>query len=222
MAISNSSQIDLERSVYWALRAKLIEKGYLPNSESFTGNPNGYTAAVNAIIALKGFSIELFGVGANLERGIKESPRITIDSRAFSKGEIGFTQAPYFEATGNTTNKKKAPATTMNLVIEVTLTSRNSTQDRVLNEVFAEVFESYGYLNHHEISGINFFYERDIARDYRGVNAGLLDRTYPLVFKDLLEKSPKILNTTANISEIKIDLIPEPNKGTIDTITIVP
>ena len=79
----NSQEI-IERSIYVALLNMAIKLGYTINPEDYLptseANAKRFQEDLKKITDDKGFYVGIFGVGNNHSRGIKETPRIVVDS----------------------------------------------------------------------------------------------------------------------------------------------
>lgn len=88
----NSQEI-IERSIYVAILNMAIKLGYTINPEDYlptsAANAERFKEDLKKITDEKGFYVSIFGVGNNHSKGIKETPRIVVDSEGFYPGDIG-------------------------------------------------------------------------------------------------------------------------------------
>ena len=88
----NSQEI-IERSIYAAILNMAIKLGYTINPEDYlptsASNAERFKEDLKKITDKKGFYVSIFGVGNNHSKGIKETPRIVVDSEGFYPGDIG-------------------------------------------------------------------------------------------------------------------------------------
>lgn len=76
-----------------ALLNMAIELGYTINPEDYLptseANAERFKEDLKNITQDKGFYIGIFGVGNNHSKGIKETPRMVVDSEGFYPGDVG-------------------------------------------------------------------------------------------------------------------------------------
>lgn len=127
----------IERDIFRKLVDVIVLEGYGvdPNDPSFqivgTTGIDNKRAAMDIITANKGFCIEVFGVGTSQNRGVKKTPRISIDSVSFQEGNVA--QPPHYYSMSNKGSFDLIVDGTisMELNINIVMEASNAEQDRV-------------------------------------------------------------------------------------------
>jgi hypothetical protein len=89
-------QARIERTYFSRILSRTVAEGYTADISDETTYPNttvGYQAYQNALAAIKvskGFAVELLGSGNPGRRGEKNLARISLQTRSFLAGEIGY------------------------------------------------------------------------------------------------------------------------------------
>lgn len=192
----NSQEI-IERSIYKALLDMAIRleytvdpEKYLPISDS---NKNKFKHDREDITRKKGFFIDIFGVGNNQSRGIKYTPRITVESEGFYPGDIGLPKE-ILEREGIGYNAYEMPSETMTQYINIRLCATNVDLMRKLHQIMFWSIPQRGYIKPYNearplftgnifIRQVNFYNMPDLEN-------GLMEKVYQFEIQDcLLENS---------------------------------
>lgn len=84
----NLTQVNVQRSIFEAIRLVCVSEGYTPDVTVVTTQSN-WDTALKAIVTAKGFAIEIFGSSSNQSKGAKKVPRITVHPSRIVPGDIG-------------------------------------------------------------------------------------------------------------------------------------
>lgn len=207
-------QEKVERSIYEAIRKVLVEEGYFPDLTSYSQNPAG-TAALKAdilnIVSSKGYAIELFGAGSSRNKYLKRIPRIVINSRRFTPGQVGSPPNGSYQLQINNLSYTQVilPPNTSNFQIDIHLVSNKQKQDRVMHAIIGKALSSRKYLHIYDelqnpiakflILNINF--SERLAED-----EGIMEKIYSYEVPDIYQADfIDLLKTIAPINEITVE-----------------
>lgn len=206
----NSQEI-IERSVYMALLNMTIDLGYTINPEDYLPisqeNTERFSQAIKNIVKDKGFSISIFGVGNNHSRGIKETPRIVVDSEGFYPGDIGLPNRIMEKEEGIGYTSSEMPFETLSQYINIRLCAQSSEHMRLLHQIMFWSIPQRGYIKPYNEPGflfdgniflrvVNFYNMPDLEN-------GLMEKVYQFEVQDcLLEKNntPEVITPIKDIS----------------------
>ena len=225
------AQEKIEESIYQALRTVLVEEGYLPDIDAYTGANDvaGYEAAMKVITTTEGFCVELFGASGQRAKDLKRVPRIVIRTRRFIAGDVGsppeVLNNPVLNEDDEITSYEQtrvAPLTS-NLHIDITMISKTQAQDRIMNAVVGKALTARKYQQVHDDADplAKFFIFQTGYNDFGEFEEGLMEKTVNYEVPDIYITGDEITGTIAPISEITITptlLLPD-LEDSIDVIT---
>lgn len=202
----------VDRSIYEAIRLILVEHGYLPdisNTVLFPNNPTGVTNwdnAINAIVAAKGFAIELFGSGSSDAKYNKKVPRIVYIPKRIKPGDLGGNMGKYYEKDGNNFKALSQPPSITDYQFEISLVAKNSEQLRVMDSVISIVLSRRGYIKLYNDNTQEFFVVQNGYRDYPDADYGLLEYIYAFEARDLWDRIEESPTPVSPLKEITIEM----------------
>lgn len=192
----NSQEI-IERSIYCALLEMAVKLGYTIDPNKYLPISNENQAKFKKDLSLidkdKGFHIEIFGVGNNESRGVKMTPRITVESEGFYPGDVGLPRYRQ-EKEGSSFLVYEEPYEALSQYMNIRLCAGNSEHMRILHQIMFWSVPQRGYLKPYTedqplFSGniflrlVNFYNHQDIQN-------GLLEKVYQFEIQDcLIEKN---------------------------------
>lgn len=193
----NSQEI-IERSIYMALLNMTIDLGYTINPENYlpstVENSKRFSDDLKSIVSEKGFYIGVFGVGNNHSRGIKDTPRIVVDSEGFYPGDIGLPKKIIEKEDGIGYTSSEMPFETLSQYINIRLCATNSNHMRLLHQIMFWSIPQRGYVKPYNedkflfdgnifLRVVNFYNMPDLEN-------GLMEKVYQFEVQDcLLEKN---------------------------------
>lgn len=206
----NSQEI-IERSIYVAILNMAIKLGYTINPEDYLP-----TSAVNAerfkedlkkITDDKGFYISIFGVGNNHSKGIKETPRIVVDSEGFYPGDIGLPRQIIEKEEGIGYTVTEVPYETLSQYMNIRLCAHSAEHMRLLHQIMFWAVPQRGYLKPYEepkflftgnifLRIVNFYNMPDLDN-------GLMEKVYQFEVQDCLldgNTPPEVITPIRDIS----------------------
>lgn len=136
---------ELERTVYANLVNKVVEMGYLPDRE-IANTEQLYAAALAVVIANKGFSIEVKGVGSPRDREGKNNFKIVLIRKNTKRGDIGAEWTTYFEQTGDTFTKYQRSGISKDFPFEIRAIGNGTEGQRIMEELIYDAFGTNKYL----------------------------------------------------------------------------
>jgi hypothetical protein len=131
--------IDIDRTIYENLRIKTVNAGYLPNIDSFERTQQGKQQWLNALQNVeneKGFIIDIFGVGASIDRGELTTCRMVVMRL---EGKNGMLQNSEYENTEGGYRKVKVKYS-RHLSYEIRTICRTAEQEQLLNDIVESAF----------------------------------------------------------------------------------
>lgn len=131
--------IDIDRTIYENLRLKTVNAGYLPNIDSFERTEQGKQQWLNALHGVeneKGFIIDIFGVGASIDRGELTTCRMIVIRL---DGKNGTLQNTEYEATIGGFNQVTVKYS-RTLTYEIRVICRTAEQEQLLNDIVESAF----------------------------------------------------------------------------------
>lgn len=190
----NNVQERVERSIFEAIRLKLVAHGYIPDVNSFAQTPVGntaYTAAMQAIVTGgQPDSIEVYNNGSQQSKAVEVVPRIVCVTRRIMPGDIGkrvdnrYTLNPLDpDAIVDT----EPPYESSNLHIDIEVISKSARHDRILHAILAEAIGgTMGYVNVYDTkTNERFFIRQFNFYDLPDMENGLLKRVYSYEVPDI-------------------------------------
>lgn len=131
--------IDIDRTIYENLRIKTVNAGYLPDIDSFERTQQGKQQWLNALQNVeneKGFIIDIFGVGASIDRGELATCRMIVMRLEGKNGTLQNTE--YQNTEGG--YRKVAVKYSRNLSYEIRTICRTAEQEQLLNDIVESAF----------------------------------------------------------------------------------
>lgn len=207
MTVLSTVQESIERTFYKALRAVTEEHGYIPDITLFANNQvgqNNYNAAVQAIVALKGFAIEVFGHSNSQAKNTKLAPRIVVKPRRIIEGEIGLNSGKTFTLNSGDASFKSfiVPGTSSHIHLDIYLVSNTAAQHRILHAIMMAALNFRGYLETYDNTG-QFFYRFIGYEDEENTLEGQMDNIYSYEVVDIdMTQQVEVSGEVAKIVEI--------------------
>ena len=208
MALTDPMQARLQRSVFHAIRKRVVELGYLPDIDLYgEGTPEfmRYEADQQIIQNTKGFFIEVFGVGSPRSRYEKKAPRIVINISKVYEGDLGAPPgAIHIRQTIEGVSSYRQgilPSQSSNIILSVHLLSKKSNEEILLNSILSDVIGQRGYLDFNDEPGRKFFIKQNTFNDLDDPIENFIEKAYTYLIPDVYEADIKITN--ANVSPIK-------------------
>lgn len=164
---------------------------YLPSSKD---NAKRFTDDLDKISKEHGFFISVFGVGNNQSRGIKNTPRIVVDSEGFYPGDIGLPKQIINKEEGIGYTSSEMPFETLSQYINIRLCALTSEHMRLLHQIMFWSIPQRGYIKPYNeaqflfdgnifLRVVNFYNMPDLEN-------GLMEKVYQFEVQDcLLEKN---------------------------------
>lgn len=204
----------IEVSTYTRILEVLVANGYAPDIRDTTAFPDNqagmhaYKSAKEAIIADKGFCIDLFNMSNPDYKGNKDLPRIVLIFDDPIPGEIGGFGGVQYMPGAPYTPIQQSPNLS-DIPFGVYLVSLNAKQRRVLIGAISVALPTKGYIelvDHLGFgTGLNVFVEMSATATIPGAKDGVLERVYRYTFKDLLMTDiVKVLPDVSPLEEIKV------------------
>jgi len=208
-------QQTVERSFFEAIRLALVANGYTPdiaNTTLYPDTPAGfeaYLAALATIKASKGFAIEVFGTANPNSRGMKQLPRIVVQTTSFFPGNVGFDSSPQLVKNPDT-NKYESfsyDGLSYDLTVAVTASAKDQVQLRKLMDLTHGAIPILGYLPYYNNGSDGFMVKFDSFQDEVDPREGSLDYTYLYLVPDIQWREPvKLTGTIEPIDSIGLNL----------------
>jgi len=223
----------VERSIFHALREKLVEYGYLPDITQFTNDATGnaaYQAEIQSIKAdpNKKFCIELFGVGSSQSKFLLKVPRMVIVSFGMQPGNIGVRTegVEEFTTSDNLTRVRttviQSPA--MDYNFEVHVICNTAKQSRVCQAILKVALPALGYIKQYEQPTRYLNIYNTGSRTIPLLTEGLIESVFSYTMKDLYEVDRSVVETNlAPINQIDVDINASenpPNDNTPPDVTV--
>lgn len=210
--ISNFLRI-VERSIFHVLRKKLVAYGYLPDVTLYPNTQAGYTQFNQALVNIKnmkGYAIELFGVGSSQSKYMLKVPRIVIVSFGLLPGDIG-VRTEYDEAytvNGVTRIRRKMLLTTSrDYNFEIHIIAKSAEQSRVTQSIVALSIPNLGYIPQYGSTTRYLSVQNTGNRTIPILQEGLEEHVLSFTMKDLYEVEETVVDTNlAPINTIDVDM----------------
>ena len=206
----NNIQEVIEITIFEAIRLELVDKGYLPDITLFPDTPQGvtdYKNAIKNIVTLKGFSIDIFNNGSNFSKGIKEIPRIVINSGNFLGGSLGGDPRKFYVDNGVNYTAMVTPPQTSDFYIDIHCVSNNVKQERVLNSILSLALPKRKYLTCYNDLTKSFFIRYLSFFELDNLGNGLSEKVFSYEIPDCWDTNDTVLpGVISKISVIEMDL----------------
>ncbi len=229
-------QETIERSFFEAIRLILVSDGWTPDISDtglFPNTPTGYEAYLTALELIrtnKSFAIEAFGTSNPQSKGVKNLPRITLQTSAFLPGDVGIDSTP-FPVLNPETNKfdlYSYDSRTYDLFVDCKVSASTQEQLRILMDSVHRALPLMGYLKYYnnpaETPDESFMVQFGSFQPYIDPKDGVLEYNYryevpDIVWRELVEVESPIPGGIPKISEITLNLMVEQRLGISKTIT---
>ena len=206
-----NSQETIERSIYVALLNMAIRLGYTINPEDYLptseANAKRFQEDLKKIADDKGFYVGIFGVGNNHSRGIKETPRIVVDSEGFYPGDIGLPKQVIGKEEGIGYTATEGAYETISQYMNIRLCAHSAEHMRLLHQIMFWAVPQRGYLKPYDepkflftgnifLRVVNFYNMSDLDN-------GLMEKVYQFEVQDcFLERNtpPEVITPIKDIS----------------------
>lgn len=228
----NNVQERVERSIFEAIREKLVEHGYLPERAAYDNTQHAqdlFQVAKTQIVdtSSKVDSIDIYGHGNALAKGIEACPRIVCVTRRVMPGDIG--KKIYGEYSVNALDpdavvKAKHPYMSTNLHIDIEVVSKTARQDRIMNAILAEAIGgTMGFVDVYDTT-IN---ERFLVRQFNfydipDTENGIIKKVYSYEIPDIYLTDGMTQQNFPLIKEIKVEIFTVPENTIITADGTVP
>jgi hypothetical protein len=195
----------VDRSIEKSLYEALLSTGYTPNRETYN-NIDDFKAQETAIKNSKGFIVRLYGAGSPDARDLKTLPRIVYDFLYYLPGNIGGNENIYILNTDNETyTVTRMPPKTTDIRFEITLTSKTSTQDRLLNAILANSVHDFSFIPFYNAPQYQFFVTHEYSITKPDIKGDFMEKVYTFQAHDLWQKPEALITSVlAKVKEIKI------------------
>jgi hypothetical protein len=131
--------IDIDRTIYENLRQKAVEVGYLPDILSYPTTMQGkedWLSARQLIEEDKGFIVDIFGVGASIDRGELVTCRMIVQRLDARNGSV--TSSEYEPSNGGF--RKVVTKYSRDITYEIRVISRIAEQEQLMNDIIEAAF----------------------------------------------------------------------------------
>lgn len=196
-----------------ALLNMAIDLGYTVNPEDYLptsgDNAKRFQEDLKKITEKNGFYVSIFGVGNNHSRGIKNTPRIVVDSEGFYPGDIGLPKQIIEKEEGIGFTATEVAFETISQYINIRLCAHSAEHMRLLHKIMFWSVPQRGYLKPYDeqkflftgnifLRVVNFYNTPDLED-------GLMEKVYQFEVQDcLLERNtvPQVITPIQDISVI--------------------
>lgn len=200
----------LERSIFEAIRKECVDKGYLPdvsNISLYPNTPQGNIAFKNALtnIALdKGFAIEVFGTGNSQAKGVKQMPRIVVDSNGSDLGGLGGDPSVDYVKQGDSYIGYTEPSQSTDFFTNIILTANTQQQYRVLHSILTMALPKRGYINYYDDPTEYLFIQNTNHYLKDNDELGIIEMVFTYTVFDIFDSEHKeVLNGISAIKYIE-------------------
>lgn len=227
--LSNVQEM-VEVTIFHRLLQEAVSKGYAVDISNATLYPStelgvtAYKAAQQAIIASKGFVVEIFNNSNPDYKGVKQPPRIVIITEDPLPGDLGGAPDRIYKSNGDGTfTPLITPPEVFDITFNVSIISNNVKEQRVLFGILANALTSRGYIPIHPRFNIpsNLFILNISMATIPLAMDGLMEKVYRYIVKDIfLTEYAKEFPTVHQLEEITLVTIDDPSDNTLDTTII--
>lgn len=182
-----------------------------------------FNAAQEAIIADKGFVVDIFGVGASYAKYQKKIPRIVIIPNQSLPGALGGNGDPIFKPNGDplapdSYTKEVTPPQTVDFTYDFHLVASTAEQSRILNGILAAGIPQRGYVPLLTDPTVRFFVDFFSYRNIPRPGDNIMEDVFMYRASDMYETtndvSPEsIIPITEITKETKIGKATDPNNA---------
>jgi hypothetical protein len=210
---ANDVQLRVERSIFEAIRLKLVYYGYLPDitNARYTSNSTGqvnFQTDLEAIREAQGFAAEVFGHSSSLDKGNKRTPRLAILTRRIMPGDIGTSIDGGFSPdplNPDSTIKIIPSLQSANLHIDINVVPGTSAEDRFLHAILAEVLSTLKYIQLYDNPQEWFLIRQFNFYDLPDNKNGIEEKVYSYEIPDLYLYEGQIVENIALINQITVN-----------------
>lgn len=202
----------IERSLFYAVIDEIVDKGYFPDIRDDTTYPDtdqgavDFKTAITAVVAAKGYAIEIFSGASNESRGVKKIPRIVIDSGNFLPGALGGDPRRFFSDEGDDYKALVTPSQTVDFYVNFHLISNSIAQSRILNAIIALSVPRRGYIPWYNDGTKTLFARYLNYYDQSNVDEGIIEHVYAYEVPDVWDhEDVEAYATIAKMAEITLN-----------------
>ncbi len=202
----------VERSLYHALRLELVDKGYTPDALVVTTETT-FEAALAAIKTVKGFAVEVFGVGSSQKKYGVKIPRIVILEEQRLTGALGGTPNPHHVPvlTGPAITSylpTTTPPETKDLTYKISLVYQSAAEGRILHQILALALPSRGYIDwYDDVNNIEKIFVRQVGfSETSFTEEGYREAGYMYTVQDIWDTASAVGPAVYPITEITVDV----------------
>lgn len=196
----------IERSLYDALLQTLLGRGLTVDPHNYHPYTAESLARLKADIGALQKFIGLYGMGNAQAKGLKQAPRIVIESHGFFPGGLGL---PKF-VPGNQGHYTEVPFETIDQYIDIRLISTLSEDNRLLHEVLHYSLPQRGYIKPFLESALkktgNIYIELVNFYDRPEEDGGIIEKVYQYKVFDLVLSHDVALPDMVPLKEVTLVL----------------
>lgn len=224
-----TSQQIIERSFYSALLYRTKQMGLTLDPLDYNKSKESiaqYNLDVANIKKTKNKFIQIFGVGNNQSKGMKESfPRIVVEAEGFAPGGVGLNRY-HLERVSNKFVVSETPFEAIDQYINVRLLTTNVEDQRLLNLIMNSAIPQRGYLKPYIYDNApfdgNIFVIAANFYDNSNLERGIIEKVYTWEVQDTLLAAPVEVGEEIPITEIDVDILnrgdANPKKGKLHIV----
>jgi len=214
MATLSDIQLVLDRSIFVALRTEAIEHGYYPNDPSIDfeteAGMDAYKAALTAIKADKGFSVEILSHSNAQYKSDKKTARITIDPFGLLPSDTGLDTTPhYIKQEDGSYLKKQYPSKFSQYEVAITVSAQTAEQIRVLNALVANALGRRKYIPRFPATALapsgNIYLENSDSYDDSDIKEGIIEKVYRYSLPEVIDKGEDENVVIAALQQITLE-----------------
>lgn len=152
-----------------------------------------FQTALDVIQALKGYAIEIFGVGSPASRHLKRIPRVVIVANRTLPGDIGGNPDRFYDGVGadpfnpDSFDAKVRPPQTVDFQYDIHMISNQARQSRIMHEIVALGLPKRGYIDTFGDITQKLFVDQYSYRDIPNPVKGIDEQVYLYELKDIFE-----------------------------------
>lgn len=194
----------IERSMYERLRLRLVAMGLTPDILEMDSMAE-YVAALEAIKASKGYSVELFGASSYESRGEKKHSRMVLDWVMFSVGDIGTSPGVnYAKEEDGSFSSFNSDVASYEGVMAIIVLAKSQVEARMLHQALRESLPSLAFIPYHEGNG-TFLVIQDGAVKTSSGSDMLQEWVYTYTIPDIFFNIKNVGPNYAAINQIILD-----------------
>lgn len=206
----NTTQENVERSIYEVIRLALVSQGYIADELLYLNNQAGWETAMAQIANTKGFAIDLFGVGSNQSKETKRVPRMVIITDRVAEGDIGTDYAPFLVTDPTQSliqgQMALAPTETVNIQFNINLVCNSIMQERVCNSIIFMALGRKKYIPLYSDDTQLFFVVQTNYYNLVDTDEGTIEKAYVYEARDLYLEDSTVISTVVAINEITTNI----------------